>query len=349
MVNSDSTVAAVDCGTNSIRLLIVSANPETGKRHELTRLMRIVRLGEGVDETHRFSEAALERTFSVTREYADICAANGVEKLRFVATSASRDAENAEVFRTGIYEILGIFPEVIPGTEEAQLSFVGATSGHSFIEPTLVVDIGGGSTEFVAGTGTSMDAAISTDMGSVRLKERFFADRPQVLPGQFVPGHAATDDLDPALLAVEDPQLFAAVKYVDGLIEQAHKVVDLAHIRHFIGVAGTVTTITAWALGLGEYRPVMIDGAVFDIAAALEACRFMMQNPPQVLARLGYMPDGREDVIGAGALVWDRVLRRVADVSGVTEVVTSERDILDGIISSLLNKPCPGTPLLSVV
>lgn len=340
-MNTDSTVAAVDCGTNSIRLLIVSANPETGKRHELTRLMRIVRLGEGVDETHRISEAALERTFAATREYADICAANGVEKLRFVATSASRDAENAEEFRTGIYEILGVYPEVVPGEVEAQLSFVGATSGHSFIEPTLVVDIGGGSTEFVVGTGTNMDSAISTDMGSVRLQERFLADRSQVLPGKFVSGRAATDDLDPALLAGEDPQLSAAVEFIDGLINQVQAVVDLAHIRHLIGVAGTVTTITAWALGLEEYRPEMIDGAVFDIAGELEACRFMMQNPPQVLTRLGYMPTGREDVIGAGALVWDRVLRRVAAVSGVTEVVTSERDILDGIISSLLNQPCP--------
>jgi len=324
-------VAAIDCGTNSIRLLVADL-PEPGAPAvagqplvDVHREMRVVRLGEGVDATGRLSDAALERTLAATRDYAAVVRELGVERTRFVATSASRDASNAQVFVDGVREALGVEPEVVPGAEEAALSFRGAATGVpprgpdgvSLVSPYCVVDIGGGSTEVVLGdpgatASGAAPAALSVDVGCVRLTERHLHDDPP----------------SPA-------QVAAARADVDAALDRVAEVVPYAATGALVGVAGSVTTITAHALGLPRYDAERIHGAVLPVPDVLAACADLLSTTREQRAALPYMHPGRVDVIGAGALVWARVVERVAEVADVRSVVTSEHDILDGIALSL--------------
>ncbi|WP_105031631.1 Ppx/GppA phosphatase family protein [Arthrobacter ruber] len=309
--------AAIDCGTNSIRLLI--ADSEDGVLTDVVRLMRVVRLGEGVDATGRLSEAALTRTFAAAEEYAGLIAEHGNPPLRFVATSASRDAENRQDFVDGIRSRLGVEPEVISGDEEARLSFDGAvsvlaTAGH---ETVLVIDVGGGSTEFVAGTAAGLIAARSTDMGCVRYTERFLQDDPPT-----------------------DGQIEAMEAEVRRLIAEAAAEVPLERVTKIVGVAGSVTTVTAHALDLPTYQPERIHGAELPVTAISAAASELLHLPREARAALPYMHPGRVDVIGAGALIWKCVVEHVAGVTGgrVTSAVSSEHDILDGIALSIADR-----------
>lgn len=306
-------VAAFDCGTNSLRLLVADVSAD-GSLVDLDRRMEVVRLGQGVDATGLINPEAMERAFAVTARYAQACRDHGVERLRFVATSASRDARNAGEFVAGVRDLLGVVPEVIDGAEEADLSFVGATSGLTAGDgaPHLVVDLGGGSTEVVLGdahgSGAAVIASHSMNVGCVRMTERHLRADPPT-PDQIT---AATQDIDAALDAAE----------VD---------VPLAQTRTLVGLAGSVTTVTAHVLGLSTYQPHKIHGDVESVADVLAACDDLLMMTRERRAELGFMHPGRVDVIGAGALVWSRVVRRVADRAGITRVVTSEHDILDGI------------------
>lgn len=317
-------VAGIDCGTNSIRLLVADVErDENGVRlTDLTRQMRIVRLGQGVDKTGRFDPAAIDRTIDAVVEYERMISRLGASKVRFVATSASRDASNRDEFIDAVRSILGIDPEVVEGTLEAALSFSGAVSGlgADVESPMLVVDIGGGSTELVLGD-TEVRQAISVDMGAVRVTEKFFADTDQE-----------------AGIPLADQE--RAIEWIDEQLDGAQKVVDLERVKTLVGVAGTVTTLTAQALGLAAYQPELIHGASLSLDQIDQAVRFMVDQPSKVKAALGFMPEGREDVIAAGALIWSRIVKRV--VTRATEqgtvidrVVTSEHDILDGIAMSL--------------
>lgn len=318
-------IAAIDCGTNSVRLLVADVVNEQGRTRlvEVTRLMRIVRLGQGVDRTGRLAPEAVERTFTALREYKQIIDDLGAGPTRFVSTSAVRDAANREEFQAGVRDILGVEAEVIPGSEEAALSFAGAVSGIDahWPRPLMVVDIGGGSTELVLGSDT-VEQSISIDMGSVRVTEKFLAGG------------------DP-LTGITPEAEAAAVEWIDARLDEAEKSVDLSRVGTLVGVAGTVTTVTAQALGLDEYRPDLVDGAALTVDEVEAGVRFMVDQPIAVKAALGFMPPGREDVIAAGALIWSRIVARVvARVAKrghcIDKVLTSEHDILDGIGWSLV-------------
>jgi exopolyphosphatase / guanosine-5'-triphosphate,3'-diphosphate pyrophosphatase len=303
-------VAAVDCGTNSIRLLIAQVGAD-GVLADLDRRMQIVRLGQGVDATGRLAPEALERTFSAAREYATAIAAAAVDGIRVVATSATRDASNLEEFEVGMTEIFGVSPEVVPGEVEAALSFAGATAGMTaagVLAPYLVVDIGGGSTEFVLGT-EAPTAARSVNVGCVRMRERWLTEDPPT-PEQI---EAATADIDAA-------------------IASAAEAVPLGQAASLIGVAGTVTTLTAIALGLQTYDPEAIHRARVPAAKVRAVAQRLLSLRREERAAIPAMHPGRADVIGAGALVLDRVLHAVGGV----DLIASEHDILDGIAASVL-------------
>lgn len=309
-------VAAIDCGTNSIRLLVADVDPTAGTLVDLERRMEVVRLGQGVDRTGRIAPEAMARTLDAARRYAAICADLGVEAIRFVATSASRDAENRDEFVAGVRDALGVEPEVIGGVEEASLSFRGATGVLAQPGPYLVIDLGGGSTEVVLGEG-SPSAAHSMDVGCVRITER----------------HLRTDPPTPE-------QIEAAVADVHAALDVALADVPVGHTRTLVGVAGSVTTVTAHALGLDRYRPDRIDGATLTVQQVVGACEDLIARDRDSRAALGFMHPGRVDVIAAGALIWRevvlRVQREVAAAGGsLTEVITSEHDILDGIAWSV--------------
>ena len=320
-------VAAIDCGTNSIRLLV--ADGETMGEHitlnDLTRQMRIVRLGQGVDRTGRLAPEAIERTLAAVREYKRMIDNLGATDIRFVSTSAMRDAENRQDFIEPVKELLGVYPEVVPGTEEAALSFAGAASSvHAYDRgKVLVVDIGGGSTEMVVGTlGKGVDAAYSADMGSVRVTEKFFAG-------------CASDQ------PIPDGVQAQASEWIDARLDEAEEVVDFSSVRGVVGVAGTITTIAAHALGLASYQPEKIDGAFLSHADTDASVRFMLEQPLAVKAALGFMPEGRADVIAGGALIWKRVMDRVTlrcenTNHPIVGAHVSEHDILDGIALSML-------------
>jgi exopolyphosphatase / guanosine-5'-triphosphate,3'-diphosphate pyrophosphatase len=310
-------VAAIDCGTNSIRLLIADAGSNGGAPLvDVVRQMRVVRLGQGVDATGELAPEALERTFAATEDYARLIREHGAEKIRFVATSASRDASNRHVFVDGIRKLLGVEPEVISGDEEASLSFAGASSvlpaGDG--QAVLVVDIGGGSTEFVLGDAGGVIAAKSVDVGCVRLTERHLAGDP---PTQ--------------------EQIAAAEADVDAGIAEAQLSVPLERATAVVGVAGSVTTVTAHALRLPEYQPAAIHGSELAIPVIREAATDLLQLSRNGRASLPYMHPGRVDVIGAGALVWRRILDRLAEASDgrISTAIASEHDILDGIALSV--------------
>jgi len=303
-------VAAIDCGTNSIRLLI--ADIHDGQFKEVHRQMEVVRLGQGVDKNKAFDPEAIERTLKVTGEYARVIAAKGVEKVRFCATSATRDASNRQIFIDGVKAILGIEPEVIPGEEEAALSFMGATKELSVLDgPFLVVDIGGGSTEFVLGT-ERVESARSVNIGCVRMAERHLNQQPPTLDS-----------------------VASATRDIDAAIAEAARDVAVTSAKSLVCVAGTATTVAAAALGLSEYDRYAIHLSripaqkVHDVAAMFQAMS------REEIAALGYMHPGRVDVITSGSLVLSRVLR----ATGASEFIASESDILDGIAWGLAREP----------
>ncbi|MFW6721836.1 exopolyphosphatase [Streptomyces sp. MAR4 CNY-716] len=298
-------VAAVDCGTNSIRLLVADVDAATGELKDLDRRMEIVRLGQGVDRTGRLAPEALERTFDACRRYAAIIERLGAVSTRFVATSASRDAENRADFVRGVEKILGVRPEVITGDEEAALSFTGATKELSgrLPGPYLVVDIGGGSTEFVAGT-DEVEAARSVDIGCVRLTERHhFADPPT------------------------PEQIAAARADIAAALDTAEATVPLRDTTTLVGLAGSVTTVAGIALDLPAYDTAALHHTRVPVARIREITDSLLKATHEQRAAIPVMHPGRVDVIAAGALVLLAVMER----TGARDVVVSEHDILDGI------------------
>ncbi len=302
-----SRVAAIDCGTNSIRLLI--ADITNGNFKEVVRQMEIVRLGQGVDQNKSFHPDAIARTLSAVEKFSAQISSKGVEKVRFCATSATRDASNRVIFTDGVKKILGIEVEVIPGEEEAELSFIGATKELSQNEgPFLVVDIGGGSTEFVYG-GEKVSAAKSVNIGCVRMSERHLNTQPPSMA-----------------------QIAQAIVDIDIAITQAAAVVPITTAKTLVAVAGTATTVAAAALELTDYDRHLIHlSRISSDKVHKVAATFQSMNKDQI-ASLGFMHPGRVDVITAGSLV----LSRIMAATGATEFVASESDILDGMAWSLI-------------
>ena len=299
-------VAAIDCGTNSIRLLI--ADVVENNLREVFRDMEIVRLGQGVDETGQFNPDAITRTLTAVDKFAVEIARQGVEKIRFCATSATRDATNRQLFIDGVRERLGIEPEVISGEEEAALSFAGAIQDiDQSLAPFLVVDIGGGSTEFVFGT-SSVEVARSVNIGCVRMSERHFAN-------------------DPATAH----QIEAARADIQEAIAQAAAQVPITQAKTLIAVAGTATTVAAAALNLPEYDRFAIHLATISAVQVQEASAMFFNKSREERVALGYMHPGRVDVIAAGALV----LSEIMHATGASEFIASETDILDGMARSI--------------
>ena len=305
-----TAVAAVDCGTNSLRLLIAEPTDD-GALADRERRTEIVRLGQGVDATGEFHPDALDRTFAAIDGYAELIrqAEVPVDRIHFVATSASRDVRNRDEFFDGVRERLGVTPDVITGDKEAQLSFTGALSRvRPEGEPVLVMDIGGGSTEFIVGSAAGeMGFAISLDIGSVRITERFLKSSPPTAA-----------------------ELADAASYVDGLLDSS--TVDFGSVHTWIGVAGTATTLAGVYLELAEYDRERVHGSVIpsdDLAALLERLSGMTVEEIRALPS---MHPGRADVITGGTLIASRVALR-APVRGM---IVSESDILDGIALELL-------------
>ena len=301
-------VAAFDCGTNSLRLLVADLDSGAGTIEEVVREMRIVRLGQGVDRTGRIADASLQRVLGAVKEYMNLLREHHVQQIRFCATSAARDAENVEEFLTGVEALTGVRPEILAGDEEARVSFAGATrSLPPLPEPLLVIDIGGGSTELILGNADgSIVAQESLDIGSVRLNER----------------HLASDPPSPAEIA-------AAAADIDAALDTCS--VDPALAGAVIGVAGTVTTLAAAVLDLGTYDRTVIHHSVLRPDAVQGAVSVLLSMLVEQRKALPYMHPGRADVIGAGGLILDRVLRRTQ----VHSMLVSEHDILDGIAWSL--------------
>lgn len=313
-------VAAIDCGTNSIRLLVADTGETDGADplRDVAREMRVVRLGQGVDAHGAFAPEAIARTREALVEYAGIIADSGATRLRMVATSATRDAANRDEFFAMTADVLGsVIPrsvaEVITGDEEAALSFAGAV-GELDAEgaPFAVVDLGGGSTEIVVGDGAGVRAAKSSDIGCVRVTER-------CLPG---------DPPGPDEVAAADR--FIAERFTDALHE-----VPVGEARTWVGVAGTMTTIAAIALGLDRYDPERIHLARIPFAQLHEVCNRLIAMPRAERAALPVMHPGRVDVIGGGALVTRALARVFGERAGIDELVVSEHDILDGIALSI--------------
>ena len=302
-------VGAIDCGTNSIRLLI--ADIDGDRVVDVVRRMEIVRLGQGVDRTGRFADDALARTFAALDDYASVIDATGAERVRMVATSATRDAANRDVFIDGVQTRLGVAPDVVSGEEEAELSFAGATSGLQDADwpaPYLVCDIGGGSTEFVLGDHEGVRAARSVDIGCVRMTERHLRDDPP-----------------------SAEQVRAATEDIDAAIATADAAVGFGAAGTLLGLAGSVTTVVAIALGLEHYDPQRIHHARISADDVHAVASRLLASSREQRAAMPVMHPGRVDVIGAGALVLDRILAR----TGLDAVVASEHDILDGIARSV--------------
>jgi exopolyphosphatase / guanosine-5'-triphosphate,3'-diphosphate pyrophosphatase len=299
-------VAAIDCGTNSIRLLI--ADIDGSNFREVVRDMEIVRLGQGVDETGQFHPDAIARTLAAVDKFAAEIAKRGVEKIRFCATSATRDATNRHLFVDGVRDRLGIELEVISGDEEAALSFAGAIKDLDPSNgPFLVVDIGGGSTEFVFGTAT-VEASRSVNIGCVRMTERHFASDP-----------ATAEQIE---LARTD---------IQAAIAQAAAVVPITQAKTLVAVAGTATTVAAAALDLPEYDRYAIHLSRISAQQTHDAATMFATTTREQRLQLGYMHPGRVDVIAAGSLVLSEIMK----ATGATEFIASESDILDGMAFSL--------------
>ena len=300
-------VGAIDCGTNSIRLLI--ADGTSAGLVDIVRRMEIVRLGEGIDRTGEFAPDALRRTLTACEDYGRQLAEHGVDRVRFIATSASRDARNRQEFVDGVRQRIGVEPEVVTGTEEAYLSFTGAVRGLPSPPPppVLVVDIGGGSTEFVRGS-TAVDQAVSVNIGCVRMTER----------------HLQADP--PERAAVE-----RVTADIDAHIATAAESVPITGAAALVGLAGSVTTVAAIALGLTEYDPRALHGARISAEEVAAVTAELLGMTREQRAALPVMHPGRVDVIGAGALILHRIMVRTS----APEVIVSETDILDGIAWSL--------------
>lgn len=309
-------VAAIDCGTNSIRLLI--ADLADGRLTDVHREMRIVRLGEGVDATGRFAEAALARTRSALTDYADLLLQHAVPVVRMVATSATRDAANRDEFFAMTAEVLGVavpgaVAEVITGTEEAELSFRGAVGElSSDAAPFVVVDLGGGSTEVVLGSSADVDASYSADIGCVRLTERCLKSDP------------------PTAAEIAD-----AREVVRGALADALAAVPVEQARTWVGVAGTMTTLAALAMNLASYDSDAIHLSRVGFDDLLKVCGSLVAMTHRQRAALGPMHEGRVDVIGGGAIVVEELARELGERAGIDELVVSEHDILDGIALSI--------------
>ena len=303
-------VAALDCGTNSIRLLIAEENTEVGTFTEISRKMSIVKLGEGVDKNKAFLPDAISRTLAALKVFAAEIAEAQVDQIRFCATSATRDAQNRDDFLIPVAEILGITPEVISGDEEAKLSFLGATQALSKSDgPFLVIDIGGGSTEFVFGI-AQVEAARSVNIGCVRMSERHFKNDP---PTQ--------NEIDSARADIKNAIALAA------------EAVPIKNAKTLVAVAGTATTVAAAALNLAEYDSDLIHLAKISAVDTRRVSDWLLTLTRQERAVLGYMHPGRVDVIAAGSLV----LAEIMEATGLTSFVASENDILDGMVWSMLN------------
>jgi exopolyphosphatase/guanosine-5'-triphosphate,3'-diphosphate pyrophosphatase len=343
-MSAATRVAAIDCGTNSVRLLI--ADVSGTELTELERRTEIVRLGQGVDKTGRLAPEALERTFTAMRGYAKLVESHGAERVRVVATSATRDAANRDEFVRGVVEIFGVEPEVISGDEEARLSFTGATKDLAALRPMrpyLVVDIGGGSTEFVLGTG-DVETARSVDIGCVRMTERHLLSDPPS-PEQVA---AAVADIDAALAAVRSGAETDAARGETAVLVDEDGVpldpntppppaappvpgVPIERARTLVGLAGSVTTVAGIALDLPEYDPERIHLSRLKARQVHDVTRMLLHSTHDERAAIGVMHPGRVDVIGAGALILDRIMREY----GFADLVVSEHDILDGIAWSL--------------
>ncbi|MCO5972197.1 Ppx/GppA phosphatase family protein [Actinoallomurus soli] len=363
-MSTATRVAAVDCGTNSVRLLI--ADIVDGRLTDLERRMEIVRLGQGVDKTGRLAPEALDRTFAAMRGYAKLIAAHDVTgtpiRTRVVATSATRDASNRDEFVRGVVDIFGVEPEVITGEEEARLSFIGATKDLSALRPMrpyLVVDIGGGSTEFVFGT-AEVEAARSVDIGCVRLTERHLRSDPpspeQVaaavadidaalagvrdghaagVPGPPGNGAAGADPAAAARALAEGTDPLAARPLADGASARPAEhlpAVPVAEARTLVGLAGSVTTVAGIALDLPAYDSERIHLSRIKARQVHDVTRTLLRSTHDERSGIGVMHPGRVDVIGAGALILDRIMREYA----FADLIVSERDILDGIAWSLV-------------
>jgi exopolyphosphatase/guanosine-5'-triphosphate,3'-diphosphate pyrophosphatase len=311
-------VAAIDCGTNSIRLLIADIEADDRRLSDVTRQMRIVRLGEGVDKTGRLSEGALARTIEALRNYADLIAKARPSGIRMVATSATRDADNSQDFSDRVAEVLGVAPEVISGDEEAWLSFTGATrevagtplaAEGACPPPYLVTDIGGGSTEFILGAPDGISGALSVNIGCVRLTERHLHRDP---PTE-AEAAAATGDIDAAL-------------------DRVAATIPVGQASTLVGLAGSVTTVAGIALGLPVYDSERIHHSRIPALSVHRIAARLLAMEKAERGAIPVMHPGRIDVIGAGSLILDRIMTRF----GFAEVLVSEHDILDGIAWSLV-------------
>ncbi|MFF0453414.1 Ppx/GppA phosphatase family protein [Nocardia africana] len=310
-------VAAVDCGTNSIRLLIADVGAD-GHLTDVHREMRIVRLGKGVDATGELNPEAIERTRVALHDYVDSMIDAGVSRVRMVATSATRDARNRDDFftMTGV-ELGRVVPgaqaEVITGDEEARLSFAGAVGELSSAEgPFVVVDLGGGSTEVVLGDSSGVQEAYSADIGCVRITERCLHGNP------------------PTGEEVASARFFASQQ-----LAQAFGVVPVERARTWVGVAGTMTTIAAVALDLPEYDSDRVHLTRLTFDRLREVCHRLIGMNHDERAALGPMHPGRVDVIGGGAVITEVLADELARRAGISELIVSEHDILDGIALSI--------------
>ncbi|KUI25253.1 exopolyphosphatase [Mycobacterium sp. IS-1496] len=308
-------VAAVDCGTNSIRLLI--ADQADGRLTDVHREMRIVRLGQGVDATGEFAPDALARTRAALAAYAELMRAHEVAKVRMVATSAARDVANRDAFFQMTADVLGevvdgAVAEVITGTEEAELSFRGAVGELDPADgPFVVVDLGGGSTEVVVGR-EHVDASFSADIGCVRLTERCLHSDPPTAE-----------------------EVTAARKVIRGALDEALRHVPVQGARTWVGVAGTMTTLAALAHQMTTYDSDAIHLSRVGFRSLLGVCDELIAMTRQQRAVLGPMHEGRVDVIGGGAIIVEELARELGERAGIDELVVSEHDILDGIALSI--------------
>lgn len=306
-MSGSHTVAAIDCGTNSIRLLIASADSD-GRLVEQARELEMVRLGQGVDATGSFRPDALERTFSACRTFAQAIADHHCDRVRLVATSAARDVSNRDAFFAGVRQALGVDAEVIDGMEEASLSFAGAISGIQVIdEPVLVIDCGGGSTELVLGRGSSIDSRVSLNIGSVRLRERFLHDDP------------------PTVEQIDD-----ARKYVREALDSCP--VDVAAARTVIGVAGTVTSLSAIGQNLTDYDRAKVHRSVLTVGQISDLAGKLLSSTVDEVEQMGPLKRRRAEVLCGGAVIIDEVCRRAT----AGKLVVSETDILDGMALAML-------------
>lgn len=296
-------VAAVDCGTNSVRLLVADVDTAAGTLTDLRRRMEITRLGQGVDRRGKFDPDALQRTLAILDDYAEVVRSLGASGVRVAATSATRDASNRDEFVAGVRDLFGVEPEVITGDEEAGLSYAGATRDLSLPEPQLVVDIGGGSTEFVLGEELPR-GSISVDIGSVRITERHLRHDPP-LP----------------------EQVEAAVADIDAALARVGQALPLREAASLVGVAGTVTTVAGLVLRLPEYDPARIHHSRIETDDVCAVSGRLLSMTHNERAESPVIHPGRVDVIGAGALILSRTMRWL----GMDAAVVSEHDILDGL------------------